>query len=147
MAMDADTFKQLLDTVERFVREKLVPAEARIAEEDRIPDEIRQGMRELGLFGLTVPPEYGGVGLTMSEEVRLFFVLGQTSPAIRSIMGTNNGIGSQGIVLDGTQDQKNKYLPKLASGEMIGSFALTEPEAGSDAASLKTSAQIGRAHV
>jgi acyl-CoA dehydrogenase len=141
MAMDADTFKQLLDTVERFVREKLVPAEARIAEEDRIPDEIRQGMRELGLFGLTVPPEYGGVGLTMSEEVRLFFVLGQTSPAIRSIMGTNNGIGSQGIVLDGTQEQKNKYLPKLASGEMIGSFALTEPEAGSDAASLKTSAR------
>ena len=98
-------------------------------------------MRELGLFGLTVPPEYGGVGLTMSEEVRLFFVLGQTSPAIRSIMGTNNGIGSQGIVLDGTQEQKNKYLPKLASGEMIGSFALTEPEAGSDAASLKTSAR------
>ena len=141
MAMDADTFKQLLDTVERFVREKLVPAEARIADEDRIPDEIRQGMRELGLFGLTVPPEYGGVGLTMTEEVQLFFVLGQTSPAIRSIMGTNNGIGSQGIVLDGTEEQKKKYLPRLASGEMIGSFALTEPEAGSDAASLKTSAR------
>ncbi|MBM3540021.1 MAG: acyl-CoA dehydrogenase [Alphaproteobacteria bacterium] len=141
MAMDAETFKQLLDTVERFVREKLVPAEARIAEEDRIPDEIRQGMRELGLFGLTVPPEYGGVGLTMSEEVELFFVLGQTSPAIRSIMGTNNGIGSQGIVLDGTEEQKKKYLPRLASGEMIGSFALTEPGAGSDAASLKTSAR------
>ena len=141
MAMDADTFKQLLDTVERFVREKLVPAEARIADEDRIPDEIRQGMRELGLFGLTVPPEFGGVGLTMTEEVQLFFVLGQTSPAIRSIMGTNNGIGSQGIVLDGTEEQKKKYLPRLASGEMIGSFALTEPEAGSDAASLKTSAR------
>jgi acyl-CoA dehydrogenase len=141
MAMDAETFGQLLDTVERFVREKLVPAEAKISEEDQIPDDIRQGMRELGLFGLTVPPEYGGVGLTMTEEVQLFFVLGQTSPAIRSIMGTNNGIGSQGIVLDGTEEQKKKYLPKLASGEMIGSFALTEPEAGSDAASLKTSAR------
>ncbi len=141
MAMDADTFNQLLDTIERFVREKLVPAEARIADEDRVPDEIRQGMRDLGLFGLTVPPEYGGVGLTTTEEVQLFFILGQTSPAIRSIMGTNNGIGSQGIVLDGTEEQKNKYLPKLASGEMIGSFALTEPEAGSDAASLKTSAR------
>ena len=141
MAMDAETFNQLLDTVERFVREKLVPAEARIADEDRVPDEIRQGMRDLGLFGLTVPPEYGGVGLTTTEEVELFFVLGQTSPAIRSIMGTNNGIGSQGIVLDGTEEQKKKYLPRLASGEMIGSFALTEPEAGSDAASLKTSAR------
>ncbi len=141
MAMDTETFSQLLDTVERFVREKLVPAEARIADEDRVPDEIRQGMRELGLFGLTVPPEYGGVGLTTTEEVQLFFVLGQTSPAIRSIMGTNNGIGSQGIVLDGTEEQKKKYLPRLASGEMIGSFALTEPEAGSDAASLKTSAK------
>jgi acyl-CoA dehydrogenase len=141
MAMDSDTFSQLLDTIERFVREKLIPAEARIADEDRVPDEIRQGMRELGLFGLTVPPEYGGVGLTTTEEVQLFFVLGQTSPAIRSIMGTNNGIGSQGIVLDGTEEQKQKYLPKLASGEMIGSFALTEPESGSDAASLKTSAR------
>ena len=141
MAMDAETFGQLLDTVERFVREKLVPAEAKIADEDRVPEEIRQGMRELGLFGLTVPPEYGGVGLTTTEEVQLFFILGQTSPAIRSIMGTNNGIGSQGIVLDGTEEQKQKYLPKLASGEMIGSFALTEPEAGSDAASLKTSAR------
>ncbi len=141
MAMDSDTFAQLLDTIERFVREKLVPAEARIAEEDKVPDEIRQGMRELGLFGLTVPPEYGGVGLTTTEEVQLFFILGQTSPAIRSIIGTNNGIGSQGIVLDGTEEQKNKYLPKLASGQMVGSFALTEPEAGSDAASLKTSAR------
>ena len=141
MALDAETFRQFLETIERFVREKLVPAEARIAEEDAIPAEIRSEMKQLGLFGLTVPPEFGGVGLTMTEEVQVFFALGQTSPAIRSLIGTNNGIGSQGIVIDGTEEQKRKYLPRLAAGEIIGSFALTEPEAGSDAASLKTSAK------
>jgi acyl-CoA dehydrogenase len=141
MALDAETFRQFVDTIERFVREKLVPNEARIAEEDAIPPEIAAEMRALGLFGLTVPPEYGGVGLTMTEEVQVFFVLGQTSPAIRSLIGTNNGIGSQGIVIDGTEEQKRKYLPRLAAGDIIGSFALTEPEAGSDAASLKTSAR------
>jgi acyl-CoA dehydrogenase len=141
MALDAETFRQFVDTIERFVREKLVPSEARIAEEDRIPPEIAAEMRALGLFGLTVPPEYGGVGLTMTEEVQVFFTLGQTSPAIRSLIGTNNGIGSQGIVIDGTEEQKRKYLPRLAAGEIVGSFALTEPDAGSDAASLKTSAR------
>lgn len=141
MALDAETFRQFVDTIERFVREKLVPCEGRIAEEDNIPPEIAAEMRALGLFGLTVPPEYGGVGLTMSEEVQVFFALGQTSPAIRSLIGTNNGIGSQGIVIDGTEEQKRKYLPRLAAGEIVGSFALTEPDAGSDAASLKTSAR------
>lgn len=141
MALDAETFGQFLETIERFVREKLVPAEARIAEEDTIPKEVAAEMRSLGLFGLTVPPEFGGVGLTMTEEVQVFFALGQTSPAIRSLIGTNNGIGSQGIVIDGTAEQKRKYLPRLAAGEIIGSFALTEPDSGSDAASLKTSAK------
>jgi acyl-CoA dehydrogenase len=95
----------------------------------------------MGLFGMSIPEEYGGLGLTMAEEVAAAFVLGQTSPAFRSLVGTNNGIGSQGIIIDGTPEQKDTYLPKLATGEMIASFALTEPDAGSDAGSLKTSAR------
>jgi len=109
-------------------------------EKDKIPDDIVQQMRELGLFGLTIPEEYGGLGITMEEEVRVAFELGQTSPAFRSLIGTNNGIGSSAILIDGTEEQKQKYLPRYASGEIIGSFCLTEPESGSDAASLKTSA-------
>jgi acyl-CoA dehydrogenase len=140
MALDQDTLNQLLDTIRRFVRERLVPNETRIAEDDAIPTEIVAEMRELGLFGLSIPEAYGGIGLAMSEEVQVAFELGQTSPAFRSLLGTNNGIGSQGIVLDGSEEQKRKYLPKLASGEIVGSFALTEPDAGSDAASLRTTA-------
>jgi len=141
MALDADTLQQLLDTVGRFVRERLVPLEHTVAENDAIPEEIVAEMRALGLFGLSVPQEYGGLGLTMAEEVQVAFELGRTSPAFRSLIGTNNGIGSQGIVIDGTPEQKEKYLPKLASGEIVGAFALTEPESGSDAGSLRTSAR------
>jgi acyl-CoA dehydrogenase len=141
VALDPETLSQLLDTVRRFVRERLVPNEARIAEEDAIPAKIIAEMRALGLFGLSIPEDYGGLGLTMSEEIQVAFELGQTSPAFRSMIGTNNGIGSQGIVMDGTEEQKQKYLPKLAAGEIIGSFALTEPDAGSDAASLRTTAR------
>ncbi len=130
----------MLDTVTRFVRERLIPAENEVAESDAIPHDIVDAMREIGLFGLTVPEEYGGFGLTMEEEVDVTFELTRASPAFRSIMGTNNGIGSQGIVIDGTPEQKARWLPRLASGELIGSFALTEPGAGSDAASLTTTA-------
>lgn len=141
MIRDQETLNQLLSTISRFVRERLIPNEEKIAEEDRVPDDIVRDMREMGLFGLSLPEEYGGLGLTMEEEVNVAFELGQTSPAFRSLMGTNNGIGGQGIVIDGTEEQKTTWLPKLASGEIIGSFALTEPNAGSDAASLKTSAR------
>jgi acyl-CoA dehydrogenase len=140
MALDVDTLEQLLDTITRFVSERLRPLEAQVGREDRIPDELVQEMRELGLFGLTIPSEYGGIGLNAEEEMHVAMELGRTSPAFRSVIGTNNGIGSQGILLDGTEEQKSYYLPKLASGEMIGSFALTEPEAGSDAGSLQTRA-------
>lgn len=141
MALDQETLDQLLDTVRRFVRERLIPNEDRVAEEDAIPPEIVREMAELGLFGLSIPEAYGGLGLNMVEEVRVAFELGRTSPAFRSLLGTNNGIGSQGIVIDGTEEQKRKYLPRLAAGELIGSFALTEPDSGSDAASLRTSAR------
>jgi acyl-CoA dehydrogenase len=141
VALDPQTLRQFLDTIQRFVRERLVPAEERVAESDEVPAEIVAGMRSLGLFGMTIPEEYGGLGLAMSEEVQVLFELCQTSPAFRSVHGTNNGIGSQGIVIDGSEEQKRKYLPGLASGEIIASFALTEPNAGSDAASLVTSAR------
>ncbi|NPD14985.1 acyl-CoA dehydrogenase [Xinfangfangia sp. D13-10-4-6] len=141
MSLDAETLKQFLETLDRFVRERLVPHEAQVAEDDRIPTGLIAEIREMGLFGMSIPEEFGGLGLTMSEEVAAAFVLGQTSPVFRSLVGTNNGIGSQGIIIDGTPEQKAAYLPKLASGEMIASFALTEPEAGSDAGSLRTSAR------
>ena len=141
MALDKDVLDQLLDTLGRFVREKLVPLEHKVAEEDAIPPEVIAAMREMGLFGLSIPEEYGGLGLSMSDEVQVAFQLGQTSPAFRSLIGTNNGIGSQGIVIDGTEEQKQNYLPRLAAGEIVGAFALTEPESGSDAGSLRTTAR------
>ena len=140
MIRDPEIQTMLEDSVRRFVREVLVPIEDQVAETDQIPPEIARQMKELGLFGLSLPEEYGGLGITMEEEVRIAMELGQTSPAFRSLIGTNNGIGSQGLVIDGTPEQKQRYLPGLAAGELIGSFALTEPEAGSDAASLKTTA-------
>ena len=140
MALDADTRQQLLETVRRFVAEKCVPIEAKVAEDDRVPDAIVAEMRGLGLFGLSIPGDYGGLGLTMEEEVLVAIELGQTSPAFRSVIGTNVGIGSQGVVMFGNDEQKAEWLPKLASGEVIASFALTEPGAGSDAASVKVSA-------
>lgn len=140
MIRDKETINQLVDLIERFVRERLVPAEEQLAEEGSLPDNILAEMKELGLFGLTIPEEYGGLGLTMEEEILVAFALGRTSPAFRSIIGTNNGIGSAAVVFNGTEEQKNKYLPKYATGEWISCFCLTEPDAGSDAASLKTTA-------
>ena len=140
MIRDPELFNALLDTIRRYVRDRLVPLEHQVAEEDAIPDAVVEEMREMGLFGLTIPEAYGGLGLTMEEEVLVAMELGKTSPAFRSLIGTNNGIGSAGIVFDGTEAQKQKYLPKYASGELIGSFCLTEPDVGSDSASVKTSA-------
>ncbi len=140
MIRDQETLNQLLALIERFVRERLVPAENRLAEDERVPDEIFEEMKQLGLFGLTIPEQYGGLGLTMEEEIHVAMELGKTSPAFRSLVGTNNGIGSAAIVFNGTEAQKQKYLPRYASGEWLSCFCLTEPEAGSDAASLRTTA-------
>ncbi|ALO45489.1 acyl-CoA dehydrogenase family protein [Pseudohongiella spirulinae] len=140
MIRDQETLNQLIDIVERFVRDRLIPIEQEVAENYKVPDEIIQEMKELGLFGMTIPEEYGGLGLTMEEEIYVAFALGRTSPAFRSILGTNNGIGSAAVVFDGTEEQKQKFLPKYASGEWVGCFCLTEPDVGSDAGSLKTTA-------
>ena len=140
MIRDPETMNVFVDSVSRFVRERLVPAEEVVAETDNIPADIVREMKDMGMFGLTVPEEYGGLGLTMEEEVLVMLEMGKTSPAFRSLFGTTVGIGSQGILMDGTDEQKAEYLPKLATGELIASFALTEPDAGSDAASLRTTA-------
>ena len=140
MIRDQETLNILLASIARFVRDVLVPNENLVAETDEIAPAIVAQMRALGLFGLSIPEQYGGLALTMEEEVLVAFEIARASPAFRSLIGTNNGIGSQGIVIDGTAAQKQHYLPKLAAGDIIGAFALTEPGAGSDAASLRTSA-------
>ncbi|HEY1562192.1 MAG TPA: acyl-CoA dehydrogenase family protein [Caulobacteraceae bacterium] len=141
MALDAETRDQLLEAVRRFVAERLRPLEAQVAEADVIPDAVLAEMRELGLYGLSIPEAYGGLDLSMEEECLVAMELGHASPAFRSAIGTNVGIGSQGLVMFGNEAQKAKYLPGIASGEIITSFALTEPEAGSDSASVRTTAR------
>ena len=140
MALDKQTIEQLLDTLSRFVRERLIPAEAAVDAEDRIPDDIVNDMKDLGLFGLTIPERYSGLGLTTAEEVEVAWTMTHAAPAFRSVFGTNVTIGSQGLVIGGTQEQKRAWLPRMARGEAIASFALTEPDAGSDAGALKTRA-------
>ena len=140
MALDSATLTMLIEGVRRFVENECIPLERDIADNDEVPQSLIAQMRQLGLFGFAIPQEYGGLGLNMEEEVLLVFELSKTSPAIRSVVGTNNGIGAQALVLAGTEEQKQLYLPRLAAGEIISSFALTEPEAGSDAASLRTTA-------
>lgn len=138
MAIDNESFELLLASVQRFIRERLVPAENAVEELDEVPADIVEDMKAMGLFGLSIPEEYGGIGLSMSQECRATFEIGQTALAFRSVFGTNVGIGSQGILMDGTEEQKREFLPRVASGELIMSFALTEADAGSDSAALKT---------
>jgi acyl-CoA dehydrogenase len=140
VALDPETFDALLTTIRRFVAERLRPLEGDVDRDDEVPAHIVQEMRDMGLFGLSIPEEHGGLALTMSEEVRVALELGRTTPAFRSVFGTNVGIGSQGLVMAGSESQKAEWLPRIASGEIITSFALTEPGAGSDSASVQTRA-------
>src|SRR3712207_4445756 len=139
--MDADVFAQVRSAVRQLVREVVVPREEEIDLTDRIPDELRTAAADMGLFGYALPEEHGGLGVTMSEDVQLAFEFGYTTPAFRSLFGTNNGIAGQVIARFGSDEQKEAYLPRLAAGELIGSFALTEAEAGSDPAGLRTTAR------
>jgi acyl-CoA dehydrogenase len=138
--MDTETFGLLKDQLARYVEERLIPAEDAVEEADDIPPDIVAEFKAMGLFGLSVPEEFGGLGLTMAEESQLVRILTRASVTFRSLIGTTVGIGSQGIMIDGTAEQKATWLPKFATGEAIASFALTEPGAGSDAASLRCSA-------
>jgi acyl-CoA dehydrogenase len=139
--MDAEDFRQIRDAVRELVREQIVPLEEEIEESDRIPDQLRARAAEMGLFGYALPEEHGGLGVTMGEDVQLAFEFGYTTPAFRSLFGTNNGIAGQVIARFASDEQKKAYLPRMAAGELIGSFALTEAEAGSDPAGVRTSAR------
>jgi acyl-CoA dehydrogenase len=138
--VDDETFVQLRDSIERFVAERLVPNEMRLEIEDEVPEEIVAEMRELGLFGLTIPPDLGGIGLDARQEAQIAMVFGGTALAFRSLLATNIGIGARGLIFEGTQEQKQSYLPRMASGELISAFALTEPDTGSDPANITTRA-------
>jgi acyl-CoA dehydrogenase len=132
-------FTDVLDAVRGFVRTKVVPREDEIEETDAIPADIRRAAVGMGLFGYTLPAEYGGLGASLAEDVQLAFEFGYTTPAFRSMFGTNNGIAGQVLVTSGTDEQKQRWLPRLAEGA-IASFALTEAEAGSDPSGLTTKA-------
>ena len=138
--MDAAVFAEVLSETRRFVRERVVPLEAEIDEKDEIPEDIRQAARQMGLYGFALPEEHGGLGLSMYEEAQLMFELGYTTPALRSMFGTNNGIAGHVLMVGGTQDQQAGWLPRIAAGEVTAAFALTEPEVGSDPSTLVTRA-------
>ena len=148
MTLDVETRDQLIAGVRRFVVDRLRPLEARVAEDDAIPEAVIGEMRALGLYGLSIPESYGGLALSMEDECRVAIELGHASPAFRSAFGTNVGIGSQGLVMFGDETQKSRWLPGIASGEIVTSFALTEPEAGSDSAAVQTRAErVGDVYV
>jgi len=141
MVRDPEAFDAFLDQLRRYVRERLVPREQQVAEQDEVPADLVAEMARQGLFGYSIPEAYGGAGMTTEELVLAAMELSQCAVAFRARVGTNTGIGSEALVADGTPEQKDRYLPRLASGEWTGAFALTEPDAGSDAAALRTSAR------
>lgn len=134
-----DVFADVLTEVRGFVRNRVVPRELEIMEGDAIPDDLRRQAAEMGLFGYAIPQDWGGLGLDLVQDVELAMELGYTSLAVRSMFGTNNGIAGQVLVGFGTDEQKQRWLPELAEGA-VASFALTEPDAGSDPAGLRTTA-------
>jgi acyl-CoA dehydrogenase len=136
-----DEFKEVLREVRRFVRNEVVPLEAQIDEQDEVPERLREQAKAMGLYGFALPEEHGGGGMTALQEVQLAFELGYTTPAFRSLFGTNNGIAGHVLLEGGTAEQQAALLPRLASGELTAAFALTESEAGSDPAGLTTAAR------
>ncbi len=136
-----ENLRLMRDSARRFVKNELEPISQKVEEEEKVPESVVQKMREMGFFGLSIPEEYGGMGLGTLGECVMNEEFGKTNACFRSRFGTNNGIGSQGILIDGTPEQKEKYLPRIASGEWTAAFALTEPNAGSDAANIQTKAE------
>ena len=139
---DAD-FRDILAQTRQFVRSVVVPRESEIAESDRVPDDIRDRAKTMGLFGYAIPQQWGGLGLDITQDVELALELGYTSLAVRSMFGTNNGIAGQVLVDFGTEEQKARWLAPMANGDVVASFALTEPGAGSNPAGLRTAAARG----
>ena len=142
MALDQQTRKHFVAAVERFVAERLLPNEALVEEQRRVPDDILGEMAALGLFGLSIPERWGGLGLGMEDEVAVLIALCRANLSFRSAIGINNGVGSHGLLTYGSDAQRERYLARMAAGEMIAAFCLTEPDCGSDAAALRTSARL-----
>ncbi|QDL38496.1 acyl-CoA dehydrogenase family protein [Rhodoferax sediminis] len=140
MIRDPQGFEIFLGRLRDFVRTRLVPREADVARLDEVPADVVAEMAAQGLFGFSIPEAYGGAGMTTEELVLAAMELSQCSVAFRARVGTNTGIGSEALVIEGSEEQKRRYLPDMVSGQLTGCFALTEPEAGSDAATLKTTA-------
>lgn len=138
--MDADIFEQFIEQLERYVRERLIPAEKDVIANDRIPDDILSEMKEMGLFGLTVPEEYGGAGLNTSQYARVVNTMAYAAPAYRSIFSINVGMFNSAIKNGATEAQKAEWWPRIAAGE-IACFGLTEPGSGSDSAAMATTAR------
>ncbi|WP_236791780.1 acyl-CoA dehydrogenase family protein [Amycolatopsis sp. GM8] len=136
-----DDFADILAQVRRFIRDDVVPRENEIMAADRIPDDLRAAAAEMGLFGYAIPAEWGGLGLDLRQDVELAMEFGYTTLALRSMFGTNNGIAGQVLVNYGTDEQKKQWLERIASGDVVASFALTEPGAGSNPAGLRTRAR------
>lgn len=138
--MDPELFEQFIDQLERYVRERLIPAEREVIENDRVPDAILAEMRDMGLFGLTVPDDYGGAGLSTSQYARVVKAMAYAAPAYRSIFSINAGMFNSAIKNGGTEAQKAEWWPRIAAGE-IACFGLTEPGSGSDSAAMATTAR------
>jgi acyl-CoA dehydrogenase len=138
--MDASDAAEIVALVRRFVREQVIPAENQIEAEDEVPVGIREAALAMGLYGFAIPTEYGGLGMSQAQECELALELGYTTPAFRPLFGTNNGIAGHVLIEGGTEQQRKEWLPRLADGSVVASFALTEPEAGSDPSSLSTRA-------
>ncbi|HEY0815151.1 MAG TPA: acyl-CoA dehydrogenase family protein [Pseudonocardia sp.] len=139
--MDAVDLAAILSSVRDFVRSEVVPLEEQIDSDDAVPEAIVAACKDMGLYGFAIPERFGGLGLTLEEEAHLAFELGWTTPALRSLFGTNNGIAGQVLIKGGTPEQQSQWLPRLASGEVTAAFGLTEADAGSDPSGLKTAAR------
>jgi len=142
MIRNTEKLHNLLNDVRTYVRERWHPLENKVEELDDVPESIVDELRERGFFGWSIPEEYGGLGLTTEELVLAAFEISQASVALRARVGTNTGIGSEALVADGTQIQKQRWLPLMAAGKLTGSLALTEPEAGSEATNVQTTARL-----
>ncbi|GEL18910.1 acyl-CoA dehydrogenase family protein [Pseudonocardia asaccharolytica] len=139
--MDPSDLADVLASVREFIRAEVVPLEEEIDERNEIPTRLVEQCKSMGLYGFAIPEQHGGLGLNTTEEVRLVFELGWTTPALRSLFGTNNGIAGHVLLEGGSEEQKKTWLPRLASGEITASFGLTEADAGSDPSSLTTTAR------
>lgn len=139
-AVSAEDFRDILDATRDFVRTVVVPRELEITNDNRVPDDIRDQSKKMGLFGYAIPQEWGGLGLDLTQDVEMAMEFGYTTLALRSMFGTNNGIAGQVLVGFGTDEQKTRWLDGIASGDVVASFALTEPGAGSNPSGLRTKA-------